>query len=118
MRKVLLITLLAFIFNGLIAQQLTYYKDIEPLIRKNCISCHRPDEAAPFSLLTYNDVGKRARFIKDVVNQRYMPPWRADNKYVHFANDRSMSQKDIDLLVKWVDDKAPEGTPVVTPPVA
>jgi hypothetical protein len=91
------------------AQQITYYKDIEPIIHTNCAPCHRPDKAAPFSLLTYNDVAKRVSFIKDVVQSRYMPPWRADNNYVHFVNDRSLSQKDIDLIIKWIDDKAPEG---------
>jgi hypothetical protein len=91
------------------AQQITYYKDIEPIIHTNCAPCHRPDKAAPFSLLTYDDVAKRVSFIKDVVQSRYMPPWRADNKYVHFVNDRSLPQKDIDLIVKWIDDKAPAG---------
>ncbi len=93
----------------LYAQQITYYKDIEPIIHTNCAPCHRPDKAAPFSLLTYEDVSKRVSFIKDVVQSRFMPPWKADNKYVHFVNDRSLSQKDIDLIVKWIDNKAPEG---------
>jgi hypothetical protein len=93
----------------LYAQQITYYKDIESIIHTNCAPCHRPDKAAPFSLLTYEDVSKRVSFIKDVVQSRFMPPWKADNKYVHFVNDRSLSQKDIDLIVKWIDNKAPEG---------
>src|SRR5678809_1295262 len=95
--------------NSIYAQQITYYKDIEPIIHTNCAPCHRPDKAAPFSLLTYDDVAKRASFIRDVVQSKFMPPWRADNKYVHFVNDRSLSQKDIDLIVKWIDNKAPEG---------
>ena len=49
----------------LYAQQITYYKDIEPIIHTNCAPCHRPDKAAPFSLLTYEDVAKRVSFIKD-----------------------------------------------------
>src|SRR4051812_6538415 len=91
------------------AQQITYYKDIEPVIHTNCVPCHHPDKAAPFSLLTYNDVAKRVSFIKDVVQSRYMPPWKADNKYVHFVNDRSLSRKDIDLIIKWIDTNAGEG---------
>src|SRR4051812_46237075 len=116
MRKWLPVVLLIF-SNGLFAQQLTYYKDIEPIIKTNCAPCHRPNEAGPFSLLSYNDVAKRASFIKDVVTKRYMPPWRADNRYVHFANDRSLKQKDIDLIVQWVNANAPEGTPVAQPAV-
>ncbi len=100
------------LFSRALAQEITYNHDIEPIIKTNCAPCHRPNEAAPFSLLTYSDVAKRVSFIKDVVTKRYMPPWRADNKYVHFANDRSLKQKDIDLIVKWIDNKAPEGKPV------
>ncbi len=106
-----------FIFSNsllLSAQDLTYHKDIAPLIQAKCASCHHPGGGAPFPLLTYGDVAKRASFIKDVVKSRYMPPWRADNNYVHFANDRSLAQKEIDLLVKWIDNKAPEGKLVTT----
>ncbi len=91
------------------AQTVTFNKDIYPLIQTKCATCHRPGEAAPFSLLTYEDVAKRASFIKKVVNDRYMPPWRADNKYSHFANDRSLSESEIGMITKWVDDKAPRG---------
>jgi len=99
------------------AQEITWYKDIQPLIISKCSNCHKPGEAAPFSLLTYDDVARRTSFIKDVVQSRYMPPWRADNKYVHFANDRSLQQKDIDLIVKWINNKAPEGKPLPRPVV-
>jgi hypothetical protein len=105
----ILFFLLSIVYTSL-AQQITYYKDIEPIIHTNCAPCHKPDKAAPFSLLTYADVAKRVSFIRDVVQSKFMPPWKADNKYVHFINDRSLSQKEIDMIVKWVDDKAPAGT--------
>src|ERR1700750_1762384 len=101
--------LIVFAFTS-VAQNLTYYKDVEPIIQTKCSGCHKPGESTPFSLLTYDDVAKRASFIKDVVQSKYMPPWKADNKYVHFINDRSLSQKQIDMIVNWVDDKAPAGT--------
>lgn len=102
---------LLFIFFGATtsAQEVTFNKDIYPLVQAKCAPCHHPEGGAPFSLMKYIDVAKRASFIKEVVTSRYMPPWRADNNYVHYANDRSLSQKEIDLFVKWVDDKAPEG---------
>ena len=75
------------------SQTFTYYKNIEPIIQAKCSGCHKPGESAPFSLLSYNDVAKRASFIKTVVQKKYMPPWKADNNYVHFANDRSLSEK-------------------------
>ncbi len=106
-------TILGFVFVFMIfkcyGQQLTYYKDIRPIIQTKCSSCHKPGESAPFSLLTYDDVAKRASFIKEVVQKKYMPPWKADNNYVHFANDRSLTQKQINAIVKWIDDKAPAG---------
>ena len=77
------------------SQTLTYYKNIQPIIQAKCSGCHKPGESAPFSLLTYNDVAKRASFIKAVIQKKYMPPWKADNSYVHFANDRSLSEEEI-----------------------
>jgi hypothetical protein len=91
------------------AQDLTYNKDIQPIIEQHCTPCHKPGEAGPFSLLTYQDVAKRTSFIRDVVKSRFMPPWKADNDYVHFANDRSLAQEDIDKIVKWIDNNAPQG---------
>ena len=100
------------------AQEVTYNKDIEPLIQSKCAPCHQPGEAGPFSLLTYEDVSKRASFIKKVVNSRYMPPWRADNSYSHFANDRSLTDDQIALITKWIDEKTPRGSDAeAKPPV-
>lgn len=103
--------LILFLLKGAVlqAQQITYYNDIRPIVQTKCAPCHHPGGGAPFSLLSFEDVTKRASFIKEVIQSGYMPPWRADNSYVHFANDRSLSQKEISLLVKWIDDKTPEG---------
>lgn len=95
-------------------QSLTYEEDIEPIITQNCTPCHKPGEAGPFTLLNYQDVAKRAKFIKEVVQSGYMPPWKADNNYVHFANDRSLSKEDISKIVRWVDSGAPQGKPSKT----
>lgn len=105
---------LFLLLNGgvLFAQEVTYHKDILPIVQARCAPCHHPGGGAPFSLLTYTDLTKRASFIKEVVQTRYMPPWRADNSYAHFANDRSLSKKEINTLVQWIDQKAPEGKPV------
>ncbi|MCW3091235.1 MAG: calcium-binding protein [Ferruginibacter sp.] len=106
--------LLLLVFNGgvLGAQEITYNKDISPIVQTKCAPCHHPGGGAPFSLLTYNDLTKRASFIKEVVQSRYMPPWRADNNYAHFANDRSLLQKEINQIVQWIDNKTPEGKKV------
>jgi hypothetical protein len=109
MKLSLLFLLLVGCYFLLPAQELTYHKDVSPIVQAKCAPCHHPGGGAPFSLLTYADVAKRASFIKEVVESRYMPPWRADNQYVHFANDRSLAQAEIKTLVTWINNKAPEG---------
>ncbi len=93
----------------LAAQDITYYKDIAPLIETKCASCHKPGDSGPFSLLTYEDVAKRASFISKVVQSHYMPPWRPDKHYVSFANERSLTDSEIDVIAQWVNNKMPKG---------
>jgi hypothetical protein len=107
----LVIPIFFFHLMSVRAQGPTYYKDIAPIIQSNCAPCHQPGEAAPFSLLTYEDVAKRASFVRKVVGSRYMPPWRADSGYRHFANERLLNDRQIELISQWIDDKAPEGRP-------
>src|SRR5947208_3763442 len=87
----------------------TFTKDVVPVLQKNCQGCHRPGEAAPFSLLTYEQARPWAKAIKEAVLQRKMPPWYADPQYGHFANNPSLSRSDIDTLVGWVETGAPLG---------
>lgn len=89
----------------------TFSKDVAPILQKNCQGCHRPGEAAPMSLRTYQEARPWARAMKQAVLAKKMPPWFADAQYGHFRNDRSLPQKDIDTLVSWVDAGAPEGDP-------
>ena len=118
MRMVVVFAIFMFcLLNKLAAQQITYYKDVQSIIERKCAPCHRPGEAGPFSLLTYEDVSKRASFIKEVVESGFMPPWKPNNDYVHFANDRSLSEEEKKTIIKWVDNKAPVGNPASKPPV-
>lgn len=93
------------------AQAPTYYKDVEPIISAKCISCHKPGESAPFPLLTFADVAKRATFIKQVIRSGFMPPWKADNHYALYSNDRTLSEKEKKTIIDWVDAKTPKGKP-------
>ena len=87
----------------------TFNKDVLPILQKNCQGCHRPGEVAPMSLLTYRDARPWAKAIKTAVVEKKMPPWFADPRYGHFANDHRLSEADIDTLVGWVDTGAAEG---------
>ncbi len=98
------------------ARQVTFSKDVAPILNKNCANCHRPGEAAPFSTLTYKDARPWARSIKEKVVNRTMPPWHADPHVGQWANDPRLSQKDIETIVAWVDSGATEGNPKDLPP--
>ena len=86
-----------------------FYRDVLPVLQKNCQSCHRPGEAAPMSFLDYQSVRPWAKAIKTAVVSKQMPPWFADSHYGKFANDRTLAQRDVDTLVAWVDSGAKEG---------
>ena len=94
----------------------TFSKDVAPLLQKHCQTCHRPGEAAPFSMLTYKDTKPWAAMMKMVVTQKVMPPWYADPKYGHFSNERSLSPAEVRTLVMWVNGGAQEGDPKDMPP--
>jgi hypothetical protein len=87
----------------------TFHREVEPILRTRCQTCHRPGEAAPMSLLTYTDVRPWAKSIKAAVLNRKMPPWFADPEVGHFRNDRTLPKSEVDTLVRWVDTGAPEG---------
>ena len=93
----------------------TYNRDIAPILQQNCQGCHRPGEAGPMSLLTYQQVRPYAAAIKEAVALRKMPPWFADPHYGKFSNDRSLPQAEIDTIVSWVKAGAPEGDPSDAP---
>jgi hypothetical protein len=87
----------------------TFTKDVAPILYKRCIECHRAGEIAPMSLLSYQEVRPWAKSIRQRVAERSMPPWSADPHYGKFANDPSLSQKEIDTIVGWVDGGALKG---------
>jgi len=105
-----------FLPAGLYAQAPTFTKDIAPILQRNCQNCHRPGEAAPFSLLTYEQARPWAKAIRAAVVQRKMPPWFADPHYGKFLNDASLPQNEIDTVKAWADAGAPQGNPKDMPP--
>jgi hypothetical protein len=96
----------------------TFTKDVAVIFQEKCESCHRPDSIAPMSLVTYEDARPWARSIKNRVAARQMPPWHIDKSVgiQQFENDRSLSDAQIDTIVRWVDGGAPKGDPKDMPP--
>lgn len=93
----------------------TFNRDIAPILYKNCATCHRPGEVAPFSLLTYQDAAKRAKQIATVTHSRFMPPWKAEPGYGSFQNERRLTDEQIAALGEWASNGAPEGDPAEKP---
>ncbi len=95
----------------------TFTKDVAPILYNKCIECHRPGEIAPMSLLNYKEVRPWAKSIRERVVDRTMPPWSADPKYGHWANDPRLSPDEIATIVSWVEGGAKEGNPKDLPAV-
>jgi mono/diheme cytochrome c family protein len=92
-------------------KEVTFTKDVASILYNNCAECHRPNDIAPMSLLSYKEVRPWARSIKEKVINREMPPWSPDPAYGEFTNDHRLAQKDIDTIAAWVDQGAKEGNP-------
>jgi hypothetical protein len=95
--------------------QVTFYKDVLPVLQKNCQTCHRPGEAAPMAFLNYEETRPWAKAIKTAVLTKKMPPWFADSHYGKFSNDRTLPQSDQEMLVNWADTGAKAGDPKDAP---
>lgn len=98
--------------------QVTFTKDVTPILQRSCQRCHRPASMAPMSLLTYQDVRPWARAIKREVEARNMPPWHIARGVgvQKFKDDPSLSDAEIATIAKWVESGAPQGNPTDMPP--
>ena len=113
----------AVMFNrgGVAAQQkagrtVTFNRDVAPIFYRNCVSCHRPEEIGPMSLVTYKDARPWARAIREKVVAREMPPWHADPQVGEFSNDARLSEQEIATIAAWVEQGAKEGERKDLPP--
>jgi mono/diheme cytochrome c family protein len=95
------------------AAPVTFSKDIAPIFQAKCQECHQPNSIAPMSLISYQEARPWARAIKDRVARRQMPPWHIDPSVgvTRFKNDMSLTDAQIDAIVRWVDAGAPQGDP-------
>ena len=95
----------------------TFTKDIAPIFNRSCVSCHRPGQIAPMSLLTYETARPWVRSIKERVQRREMPPWHIDQTVgiTEYKDDPSLSDAEIQTVVRWADAGAPQGNPADLP---
>ncbi|WP_338874869.1 hypothetical protein WBJ53_04525 [Spirosoma sp. SC4-14] len=91
---------------------MTYTTHIRPIILRNCaVPCHHPGGVGPFNLLTYEDVAKRGKFVAKVTQSRYMPPFPADRQFQQYANERGLSETEINTIQEWVNGGMVQGEP-------
>ena len=91
--------------------EITYNQDVAPLLQKHCVACHRPNDIAPMSLMTYDEVLPFARIMRESVVQRKMPPWHADPAFGEFSNDARLSDEEIAIIDAWVRNGTKRGEP-------
>lgn len=104
--------------SSVFAQPVTFTRDVAPILQQKCQVCHRPGSIAPMSLMTYEDVTRRASMIRSRVQSRTMPPWHIDRTVgiQEFKNDRSLSDEQIATIVRWMDAGMPRGDAKDLPP--
>lgn len=100
--------------------QVTYHKDVAPLLSRNCLSCHQTGGMAPFALDTYAAAARYANAMRDSTAAHHMPPFLADVKAncEPLREVRVLSDSEINLLAAWVEQGSAEGTPPSTPPTS
>jgi peroxiredoxin len=86
-----------------------FTRDVAPIVSANCVACHHDGSVAPFALETYDQVVKHADQIKAVTQAHIMPPWKADTAFSHFVDERTLSEKQIEILAAWADGGTAKG---------
>ncbi|HWB80795.1 MAG TPA: cytochrome c, partial [Nannocystaceae bacterium] len=91
--------------------EVTFYRDVLPIFGQRCLMCHSDDNIAPMSLFEYETAWTWKESVAVAVEQRSMPPWLPGPDCASYANDRSITQDEIDTIVSWVDLDGPRGNP-------
>jgi hypothetical protein len=115
MRAITILLLVCVAVSTQASAAVTFNHDIGPIIYRNCSPCHRPGEAAPFSLLSYSDAVKKGKMIAKVTGSHVMPPWKAEEGSYAYRDERRLNQKEIELIQSWVKGDMPEGNAAEKP---
>ena len=115
-RNLLVFAFVAFAGSTLsVAAEVTFSGNVASIIHNRCTGCHRPGEAAPFSLITYEDVAKRGKLIASVTAARIMPPWSAEPASYAYKDSRRLSDEELGTIQTWVKHGMPKGDPASLP---
>jgi mono/diheme cytochrome c family protein len=94
----------------------TFNKHVAPIVFEQCAGCHREGEVAPFPLLSYADVQKRAKQIRQVTGKKFMPPWKSLAGHGSFVDERRLTDEQIATIARWVEAGTPKGDAADLPP--
>lgn len=108
--------LVAWLVASPASAQPTFTREIAPLIWKRCTPCHRPGQIGPFSLISYDDVRRRAALIAAVTRTRLMPPWKPLPGHGEFSDSRRLADDELAMLQQWIAAGTPQGDPKILPP--
>jgi peroxiredoxin len=96
-------------------RDVTYCRDVAPLLQNRCVACHRAGQVAPFALTSYRSAAGRAETIREVLEQGRMPPWHANPDHGRFANDARIPDSEKQIIYDWIDAGCPQGDPADLP---
>ncbi len=116
-KKLLTIVASVFLVTHFVGAQdpATWAEDVACIIYNKCSSCHNPEGVGPFNLLSYEDAFTNRLNIRWAVQSKYMPPWRAERGHVAYLDDMSLTDEEIETIVSWINNDAPEGDPELAP---
>src|SRR5688572_10566397 len=117
MKNAALLLLLLAVQETKSSPSVTFTKDVAPVVFAHCASCHRPGEVAPFPLLAYGDVKKRAKQLLSAIESHQMPPWKPVEGHGEFVGERRMKPADLATFKKWVEQGCAEGDAKDLPPL-
>src|SRR5580704_17089251 len=105
-----------FAFAGLASADVTFTRDIAPILQSKCQQCHRPQDVAPFALMTYDDAVTYARDIQSSLTLKTMPPWKPVAGFGEFQDSYAMSDEERNTVLAWIDAGTPLGDLADMPP--
>lgn len=100
---------------GFARAEITYARDISRIVQAKCQQCHRPNDIAPFPLMSYEDLAQRAEAIQHVIAERIMPPWKPVPGFGEFRDSYALSEEERQMILNWIADGLPEGDPADLP---
>src|SRR3989442_9991354 len=98
-----------FVCSALASAETTYTRDVARIMQVKCQQCHRPNDVAPFALMTYDDAVTYAEDIKTSLNNKTMPPWRPVPGFNNFADSYAITDEERNTILAWIDAGTPQG---------